>query len=354
MPSIFMAKFQSSMIYLNVAAVCIVVIALPVGLRANGLALNSGEVVFGSMEPATTNYPKGFAFILGWNCAIYCSSILDAPTHMAEETKDAERAIPFAVLLSCGFCFIFGSIIMCVLAAVIDWDNVDALFLAELPMAATIQRCLGTTWSLALMSIFTFIQFIQALSSMYANSRQCFALARDNALPFSSTLRLVDNRGSPYAAVLCTFTVAFLLGLLILAGNTAAEALFSMCVTSIYMAWAIPIWLYAYDCSPVTPGPFYVNKLVSRISCYIAPGFYFLVIIVITLFPSNVPVTSPALMNWSVVVCCGTWLVAIIWYHAYAKRVYAGPVTTIRSIEAEVIEAVMSQAHRGEAEKTPK
>lgn len=165
--------------------------------------------------------------------------------------KRPRRLIEPFRLLSCfhvACVLLLGLIILCVLAAVIDWNNVDVLFAAELPMAVIIQRYLGATWSLALMSIFTFIQFFQALSSMYANSRQCFAHPRDNALPFSSVLRKVDKRGPPFAAILCTFAVALLLGLLIMVSHTAAEDLFE-CL------WPLSTWRgqSRFGCTRTTP-----------------------------------------------------------------------------------------------------
>lgn len=328
LPGKVMAKIQTVAIYFNIIAVCILVIALPIGLRLKGLEMNSGSYVFGSLEPNETNYPQGWAFILGWMLPIYCAVTLDTSTHLAEETTDAARSVPFSVVFSCGLCFALGFIIVCVLAAVIDWDNVGQLFDAELPLAAIITRCLNERWSIAIMSLFTFIQFFMGLSTMYANSRQCFALARDNALPLSSFLRRVDKRGTPYYAIICTFAVSVCLGLLILAGDVAAEAIFSMSVTSLYLGWSIPIWLYTYDRTMFKPGPFYLGHILSRVNSVIASAFCLVVICLITLFPSDVPVTSPADMNWSIVVCVGVWLIALIWYVVHARKVYRGPAMT--------------------------
>lgn len=324
-PGKVMAKIQTVSIYFNIVAVCILVIALPVGLRIKGIDLNSGSDVFGSFQPGETNYPQGWAFMLGWMLPIYCAVTLDTSTHLSEETNDAARSVPFSVMLSCGLCFGLGFIIVCVLAAVINWSDITTILDAELPLAVIITRCLNKEWSIAIMSLFTFIQFFMGLSTMYANSRQCFALARDNALPFSGYLRRVDKLGTPYYAILCTFIIALCLGLLILAGDVAAEAIFSMSVTSLYMGWSIPIWLYAYDRKLFHPGPFYLGNILSRVNSIIASAFCFIVIFLLTLFPADIPVKDPADMNWSIVVCAGVWLIALCWFFIHAHKVYHGP-----------------------------
>lgn len=101
-------------------------------------------------------------------------------------------------------------------------------------------------------------------SMLLAASRQSFAFARDGALPFSSVLyRMNGYTKTPVNTVwFCAF-FATLMGLLAFAGAQAINAVFSISVIALYVAYAIPItarWVFENE---FKPGPFYLGWFVS-------------------------------------------------------------------------------------------
>ena len=74
---------------------------------------------------------------------------------------------------------------------------------------------------------------------MLAASRQSFAFSRDGALPFSGWLyRMNSYTGTPVNTVWFTCGFATLLGCLVFAGAQAINAVFSLSVVALYIAYA--------------------------------------------------------------------------------------------------------------------
>ena len=101
-------------------------------------------------------------------------------------------------------------------------------------------------------------------SQLTATSRQIFAFARDQALPFSNTIYRVHPRTqTPVNAVWTSAFVALLLGLLAFAGPAANSAIFSLAIAGQYTAYAIPIASRFLGGRPWHPGPFSLGRFVS-------------------------------------------------------------------------------------------
>jgi len=98
-----------------------------------------------------------------------------------------------------------------------------------------------------------------------AASRQAFAFSRDAVLPFSSILSRVNKyTRTPVNAVWFVIITAGLLGLLSFAGTQAINAIFSVTVNALYIAYIIPIASRWLGDNNFKPGPFCLGPLVSR------------------------------------------------------------------------------------------
>jgi amino acid transporter len=102
-------------------------------------------------------------------------------------------------------------------------------------------------------------------SMVLAASRQSFAFARDGALPFSSYLYRMNNvTKTPVNTVWFVVAFAIVLGMLSFAGAQAINAIFSISVTALYIAYAIPITARFAFKNDFKPGPFSLGVFVSR------------------------------------------------------------------------------------------
>jgi amino acid transporter len=94
-------------------------------------------------------------------------------------------------------------------------------------------------------------------SMVLASSRQTFAFSRDGALPFSSVLyRMNSFTKTPVNTVWFVAIISIILGMLSFAGPQAINAIFSLSVTALYIAYSIPIIARFVFTNDFKPGPF--------------------------------------------------------------------------------------------------
>lgn len=116
-----MPKIQSACIVTNIGLVIATALALPIGKRVSGGAINPGVYVFGQLENSTT-WPSGWAFMLAWLSPIWTIGAFDSCVHMSEEATNAAHAVPRGILWSSGLCGILGFLSLAVIASVINTD----------------------------------------------------------------------------------------------------------------------------------------------------------------------------------------------------------------------------------------
>lgn len=113
-----MGKLQTVFVVMNFILIVATIIALPIGSRNTR---NDGRFIFTRTENLTS-WPSGWAFMLSWLSPIWTIGSFDSCVHVSEEAANATKAVPFGILLSIGSCWIFGFIIVIVLAASISPD----------------------------------------------------------------------------------------------------------------------------------------------------------------------------------------------------------------------------------------
>ncbi len=91
-----------------------------------------------------------------------------------------------------------------------------------------------------------------------------FAFSRDGGLPFSRYLYRINRRTqTPVNCVWASIFCMFLLGLLVFAGPTVINAIFSLGVVGQYIAFGLPIASRFLGGTPLRPGPFTLGKMAS-------------------------------------------------------------------------------------------
>ncbi|KAJ5550212.1 Amino acid/polyamine transporter I [Penicillium sp. DV-2018c] len=325
-----MPRIQIWCIYLNVALVVATVIALPVGKITRGGALNSAQYVYTHVDNKTT-WPVGWSFMLAWLAPIWSIGSFDSCVHMSEEALHAAKAVPLGIIWSAGSAFVFGFLVLSVIAATMNPD-VSATINTQYgqPMAQIYYDALGREGALAFMAVLCLAQFCIGLSVIVAASRQAWAFSRDGALPFSKFFRHVSKR-IPYQPVrmICGIVaVSIVLGLLCLVDTAAANALFSLFVASNYLSWGTPIFCrLAWGNDRFTPGEFYTGRF-SKVISWVAVA-YLLFGIVLSMFPTEGPSPTPSNMNYTIVINGFVWIGCMAYYFLFARHWYTGPMVTV-------------------------
>lgn len=279
------SKLQAFCIWTNLIVIAVTIIALPNGTGKENL--NSGKFVFGHVEDLST-WPTGWEFFMAWLSPIWTIGAFDSCVHMSEEASNAATAVPLGIVLSISMCGILGFLICAVLAACIqDFESIVTTPLGQ-PMAQIYYNALGSNWAGGMMIMLFFISWFMGLSIVIAASRQTWAFSRDGALPFSRLIRQVNVKlGVPLRALYFDILISIVLGLLVLIGPAAANALSSLCIASNGLAWLTPIlcrtiWFNKDD---FTPGPFYLGNTVSRINGAFASIYLIFAIFVLAIVP---------------------------------------------------------------------
>lgn len=165
-----------------------------------------------------------------------------------------------------------------------------------------------------------------------------------------------DYTKTPVNTVIYVAILSLLLGLLAFAGPSATNAIFSLSIVALYVAYAIPIAARFVFKNDFQPGPFNLGRFVSSFIISLIPWYayqptppqsmpvaaisvlWMSFMGIVFLFPT-LPQTDVADMNYTVVVMGGTLLLSLVWYY-FPKyggvHWFTGPVRNIDSISTSV------------------
>ncbi|CCH45753.1 GABA-specific permease [Wickerhamomyces ciferrii] len=332
------SRLQNLSIAANVGVVILFVIALPI-VTHNTSTFNDSKFIFTS-SPNFSDWPAGWSFLqFGLMPAVWTIGAFDSTVHMSEESKTPSRSIPIAIIGSIAACWIGGFLLTILIAACMPTD-ISSIISTESgqPLVEIIFKIMGKKWAITFSSLFAFCQLLMSTNILTAISRQIWAFARDDGLPFSPWIKIVHKKLKvPINAIIISDFIALLLGLLILAGPVASNALFSIGVIGCYVAYAIPQFLRLTSGRHIfNPGSFYTGKILSPI-IHIVTIIYQIIICLLEMFPETRSVEGATTMNYSVVINCGIWILSLIYYYAFKRNIYNGPKSNLNDGEQDKI-----------------
>lgn len=339
--TVAVSKLQNFSIISNMSLILFFLIVLPIGVsRSKDVDFNTGKFMFSYWENES-NWPSGWQFMIaGFQPAVWVIGAFDSCIHMSEEAKNATKAVPIGILTSISMCWIIGFCICIAIAACMGTDIKSILNTNYgQPLAQILYNALGKKWAMTFMTLIAFCQFIMGASTLTATSRQAWAFARDEGLPFSWWIKVVNKKlSSPLRATWFGALYALCIGLLCLIGGTASNALFSMYVAANYFAWMTPNLLRMTSGRDVfTPGAFYMGKFWSPIINWISITFECFIIIMM-MFPSDQYGITPNTMNYTCVFVGFVWVGSMVYYLVYKHKTFHGPKSNLT--DDEYVEAV--------------
>lgn len=216
------------------------------------------------------------------------------------------------------------------------------------PFIAIIHNATGSIAGTTVMcSVVVVMTFIAATGCLTSTSRVYFALARDRVVPGWSTLRKTSPRTSiPRYAVLTAAVGAALLSLINVGNSLAFDGVISISVAGILGSYLIAVSLLLWRRitggigeprndntrtntvgAGLTWGPWRVRGKVGVVN-----NTFTCVFIVFVFFFSFWPVQSqvtPQTMNWAVLVTVVVIAFSIVYYFAWARKVFNGPIIEV-------------------------
>ena len=199
--------------------------------------------MFEAINSNGRNY--GTAFVLGLLQAQWTFTGFDASAHMAEETHDPRRRVPWGIVMSVAVSAVVGYLLVIVLVlAIQDIGSVlhatDSTGQPVPAVVAILTQSLGARAGVGVSAIAMLAMWFCGLSCVTSCSRTIYAFARDQGLPLSNTWKRVSLRhGTPGPAIWITAILAFVA----LVYSGAYSVVTSISVLTCYISYLIPVYL---------------------------------------------------------------------------------------------------------------
>ncbi|KAK5019804.1 amino acid/polyamine transporter I [Cryomyces antarcticus] len=329
--------------------ITIMVCAIMPATTGQGYASNS--FVWTEWNNQTGYTSDGFVFLAGMLNGAFAIGTPDGVCHLCEEIPEPKKNIPkgIAAQLTIGFittlCFYIA-----ILYSITSFTDVTSTPIVSLPLAAVYQQATrsraGTT---GLLFVFLLDTVVTIPDAYLTAGRMLWALARDQATPFSATLaRVHPTHRNPFAAQLACGGIITLLGCIYIASAAAFGAFvgaFAIFTTLSYLAALLPHLLTRRR--HLRPGPFWMPARVAYPVLGVASA-YIVVFNVVYCFPFALP-ASPANMNYSALMVGGITVLLTAGYVWKRTRGYVGPAPKLDAEDGVAVAAVRVVGKRGKA-----
>lgn len=347
-------KFEGLILILHILGFFGIIIPLLVlGPRAS-----TAEEIFTSFANEGMWPTQGLSFMVGMMGNVFAFVGTDAAFHMAEETHNPSVVVPRSIMMSimingtCGFAML--------LAMVFRMGGMDGFMAASqtgpgmllFPFMSIFQNAVQNLSGATFMAIIIMVLGACATVGMLASTSRVFwSFARDRGLPFWPTLSKIDQRTTvPIWAVGATSVISILLSLINIGSNVAFQNVVSLSISCLYFSYIIAGSLLLYRrCTRgfSMPDPSGLPALANTTGAELVwgpfhlPGMFgiinnaFALIYLTTIsFFSFWPTfnsADPANINFSVLVTGFIIIFSTIYYFAWARKEYNGPIVEMEA-----------------------
>lgn len=271
---------------------------------------------------------NGWAFMLAFTSPMWTLTGYDSAAHISEETANAARAAPLAILVSVAATSILGWLLL-ISASFAMPSSVSGVLgsTLPLPMGQVFLNVLGKRGMLAIWSLIIVVQFVTGAAQVVDASRVVFAFARDNALPGSRLLKKINHRTqTPVNAVWFVVLFASICGVLGFS-EAAFSSLAGSSVIGLYTSYAAPIFLrITSGRNKLIPGPFSLGRWAVPVGTIAVAWVSY--IVVLLFFPPGQTTTTQT-MNYSVVIIVGVFIFASASWVLSAHKWFIGPIRNV-------------------------
>lgn len=290
--------------------------------------------------PATSSL--FFAFVLGLLHVCYTITGFDASAHTAEETRDAQRAVPRGMMSAVFWSALFGWLLVAaVLLAMPDLSegakkgsSVFAYALESSGMPRMLKHALAIGIVLA--------NYLCALAGLTSLSRMIFAFARDGGIPGASRFlrQIHPKHRTPGAAILVGAILCFILGRVCGVDASAYIILASGCAVFLYVSYIMPIGagLLAEGKTWTKKGPFHLGTWSKPVGVLAVLGGGVLIFVG---FQPPYQLVGKFLAGTVV-------LLVVVWF-AFERRRFPGPPLTEADVAKRQAEIAAEEAALGGA-----
>ena len=256
----------------------------------------------------------------------------DATAHMAEEVKDAGRNVPIAIVWS----YVGNGLIALVFLVtfLFAMPSVEEAIgdPSGFPFIYVFQKTVSTGGVNALTIMVLILVVASNVSFNASTSRQTFAFARDNGLPFAQWISAVHPQLQiPANAVFLSCLISALLAVINIGSDVAFNAIISLQIVALMFTYAVSIscvlYRRLYHPELLPPARWTLGRLGIPVNVaaliYVNFAFFW------SFWPNETPVTLQN-FNWSVLMFVGIFVLSVVYYVIHGRKVYVGPVMSVQ------------------------
>ncbi|UNI24983.1 hypothetical protein JDV02_010695 [Purpureocillium takamizusanense] len=269
--------------------------------------------------------------LIGQVSGVFTQVGVDTAAHMSEEVRDAAMAVPRAIIsvYIFNFCLIFLAMItLCYHILDVGTAVTDP---TAYPVIYVLRQAISQTWLTTILAFTVFLLTFADISYLATVSRDLFAFARDDGLPFSNWISRVDSsRNMPLNACILTCVTSICLALIYLGSPVAFYAFTSLNIVALLQCYNISIgcvlWRRIRHPTTLPKARFSLGKLGIPINIaaivYSSWAFFW------CFWPQYYPITA-ANFNWSSVIFTSVLLGSLFYYFIWGRWKYVGPVVRV-------------------------
>ena len=280
-----------------------------------------GTQTGGAVWPSTVGI--SMAFVLGLLLPIYTITGYDASAHTAEETVNAQMAVPKGMVSSVFWSGLFGYLFLCAFILMIP-NMDDAAKQGWNVFFWGMDQRVPATLKQVLYGVIFLSQWLCGLATVTSVSRMLFAFARDGGIPgLSKALAHVSpSTRSPanaiwFGSILSVLFVWFTSAITI-AGTPAYSIVVSCTVIFLFLSFAVPIELalvnYGGEKFP-KPGPWDLGGGLFRLVCILS-----LVAMAVIFYAGIQPPN-----DWALPITAGFIVLSLLIWVLFENRRFKGP-----------------------------
>lgn len=253
----------------------------------------------------------------------------------SEELQSASKTIPRSMILTTAVNGLLGWIMIITFAFCLG-PNVEDILASPTgyPFMAVFYNSTKSTASATIMSVFILLMLMSSNLSIVATaSRQLFAFARDEGLPFSPWFARVSRNELPMNAIIVTFITSALLSLINIGSAAALNSITSLSTNALLSSYICSIGCIVWRRwagAPLLPSHFSLGRwgLVVNIASEVFLIFAF----IFAFFPMS-PNPSVHVMNWNILIYGIVVVGSVLYYYLKGRHRYVGPVEYVRKLD---------------------
>lgn len=309
------------------------ILVLVIVVLSTASKLHTADYVFFYYNNDTGYSEKGYVLVLSLLLPLYAFSGYDGPAHLAEETKGSRLAAPMGIVYTVMGTGISGFVLL--LALLFAMQDMSGAIASPSGNAAIeiISQTAGRGFACVFCWLLVINIFFGGVSSVAVTSRILFALCRDKASAFASSLGTVHPLlHTPVNSTIALFFLQSALLLIPLSNYGGSEAFYtilSICVVGLQISYLIPIALkvYSFHLSDGMVARLGGSQMSLGFLSYplgVLSSIWLFFTTLLLLLPTSYPITA-ASMNYACVAVGATILIGWLNWEVNSKHVFVGP-----------------------------